>query len=125
MGQEPKEAECTVEAKLVFFIEWKTVASGPGIAAGCVELVGKKGSGGSARSPGRCADAQVDIEALERLMEPEEAEVCPRCILKYATRTGSNIFTTQKRKRTILWQAEGVGCGAPRRVGSFARKLAK
>ena len=45
MGRVPKEAECAeggieecaayVAAKLVFFNEWKTVASGPGRAACC------------------------------------------------------------------------------------------
>ena len=40
----------------------------------------------------KCADIRVDIEALERLMEPEEAEVCLRYILKYSTRRGGNIF---------------------------------
>ena len=39
-----------------------------------------------------CVLLKVDIEALERLMEPEEAEVCLRYILRYATRGGSNIF---------------------------------
>ena len=40
----------------------------------------------------RCADIKVDMEAWDRLMEPEEAEVCLRYILKYATGRGSNIF---------------------------------
>ena len=42
-----------VAAKLVFFNEWKTVASGPGRAACCLDLVGKKGDGGSGRLSGR------------------------------------------------------------------------
>ena len=37
-------------------------------------------------------DTKVDIEALERLMEPEDEEVPLRYILKYSTRGGSNIF---------------------------------
>ena len=40
----------------------------------------------------RCADIKVDMEALERLMEPEEVEVCQMYILKYSTRRGSNIL---------------------------------
>ena len=40
----------------------------------------------------KCAVFKVDIEALQRLMEPEDEEVCPRYILKYSTRGGSNIF---------------------------------
>ena len=79
-------------AKFVSFNEWKTVASGPGRAACCLELVGKKGDSGSGRLPGKCADIKVDTEALERMMEPEEVEVCLWCILKYATRRCSNIF---------------------------------
>ena len=39
-----------------------------------------------------CADAKVDVEALERLMEPEDEDVCLRYILMYLTRGGSNIF---------------------------------
>ena len=92
MGQAPKEAECSVAAKLVFFIKWKTAASGLGRAAVCLELVGKKGGGGSRRLLERCADIKVDIDALERLIEPEDEEVCLRYILKYSTRGGSNIF---------------------------------
>ena len=38
-----------------------------------------------------CADIKVDIEALARLIEPEDG-VCLRYILKYLTRGGSNIF---------------------------------
>ena len=47
---------------------------------------------------GRCSDFRVDIEALERLMEPEDEEVCLRCILKYSTRGGSNFFQLRQRK---------------------------
>ena len=39
MEKAPKEAHYAVAAKLVFLIDWKTAASGPGRAAGCVELV--------------------------------------------------------------------------------------
>ena len=47
-----EECAANVVAKLVFFIEWKTKASGPGRAACCVELVRKKGDGGSRKLPG-------------------------------------------------------------------------
>ena len=39
-----------------------------------------------------CVDTKVDIEALERLMEPANEEVSLRCILKYSTKGGSSIF---------------------------------
>ena len=38
------------------------------------------------------ADIKVDIEALTRLLEPEDEEVCLRYILEYSTRRSSNIF---------------------------------
>ena len=84
MGQVPKEAECSVAAELILFVEWETAASGLGRAASCVELVGKKGDG-----------VQWKItwaEVLERMIEPEDEEVCLRYILKYSTRGCSNIF---------------------------------
>ena len=37
-----------------------------------------------------CVHTRVDIEAKERLMEPENDEVSLRYILKYSTREGSN-----------------------------------
>ena len=107
-----EECSAYVAAKLVFFNEWKTVASGPGRATCCLELVGKKGDEGDGRLSGKmCRYKSVDIEALERLMESEEAEVWPRYIFKYATRRGSNIFQlfdTKEKERTTSWQAEGV-----------------
>ena len=104
MGKAPTEDEGFVAAKLILFIKWeecaahvaakliffnqlKTVASGLGRAASCVELVGKNGDGWSRRLPGKmCRHKKVYIEALERLIEPEDEEVCPRYILKYSTR---------------------------------------
>ena len=59
------------------------------------------------------------LEALERLMEPADEEVCLRYILKYSTRGGSNIFQlvlVRERKKGAL--------RAPRREGNRARKLA-
>ena len=50
------------------------------------------------------ADRRVDTEALERLMEPQEVEVC-LTYLKYATRRGSNLFqlfdTREKRDHFV------------------------
>ena len=70
----------------------------------------------------QCADIKVDIEALERLIEPEDEEVCPRYILKYSTRGGSNIFelfdTSEKQGPSRGKQKALVG--APRREGSHA-----
>ena len=59
-------------------------------------------------------------------MEPEEVEVCPRYILKYATRRGSNIFQLfdTREKGPFCGKQEAL-VGAPRREGSLARKLAK
>ena len=97
MGRAPKEAECAeggieesaacVAAKLVFFNEWKTVACGPGRAAYCLELIGKKGDRAGSYLA-RCADKRVDMEALAAMFSSS---------------------STHKRKRTISWQAEGVG----------------
>ena len=39
-----------------------------------------------------CVHTKVDIEALQRLMEPENEKVSLRYNLKYSTRGGSNIF---------------------------------
>ena len=59
----------------------------------------------------RCADIKADIEVLERVIEPEDEEVCLRYILKYSTRGGSNIFKLldTEEKRTTSWQAKGAG----------------
>ena len=40
----------------------------------------------------RCAEKKVDMDALERLMESEEVEVCLWYIMKYATRRGQQYF---------------------------------
>ena len=60
-----------------------------------------------------CVHTTVDIEAMERLMEPENEEVFSlRHILKYSTGGGSNNFPAishSREKRTILWQAERDG----------------
>ena len=39
-----------------------------------------------------CVHTKVDIEALERLMEPENDEVSLRYVLEYSTRGGTDIF---------------------------------
>ena len=52
-----------------------------------------------------CANMKVDIEVLERLMEPENREISLRYTLKYSTRGGSNIFqlfdTSEKQDRFV------------------------
>ena len=62
---------------------------------------------------------KMDIEVLERLMEPENEEVSPRYILKYSTKQNSNIFqlfdTAEKK--------DYFG-GKQKTMGSTARKLA-
>ena len=62
----------------------------------------------------KCADTQVDIEALECLMEPEDEEVFLRYILKYATRGGSNIFqlfdTAEKKDRFVANRRRWLEC---------------
>ena len=71
--------------------------------------------------------SKVDIEALERLIEPEDEEVCLRCILKYSTRGGSNIiqlFGTEEKTGPFRGQQKAL-VRASRRKGSRARKLAK
>ena len=73
----------------------------------------------------RCIDIRVEIKTLERLMEPEEAEVRLRDIPKHATRRGSNIFQifdTKDEKKTILWQAEGAGWSTKER-GQPCKKM--
>ena len=59
----------------------------------------------------KCDNTKVDIEAMERLMEPEDEEVSLRYILKYSTRGGSNVFQVfdTAQKKTTSWQTEAVG----------------
>ena len=64
-----------------------------------------------------CVHTKVNIEALERLMEPEEVEVCLRYILKYSPREG-------REKRTTSWRAEN-DVGESRERRQHSRKLAK
>ena len=74
----------------------------------------------------RSADSKADIEALERLIEPEDEEVCLRYILKYST-SDSNIFqlSDTEEKKDHLVASKKALVRAPRREGSRARKLAK
>ena len=92
MVQAPEEAERTVAAKLVHFIKRKTVASGSGRAASCMEFVGKKRHESSGRLTVKIRRYESGCWALERLMEPVDEEVSLRYILKNSTRGGSNIF---------------------------------
>ena len=52
-----------------------------------------------------CANIQVDTEALERVIEPENQDISLRYILKYSTRGGSNIFqlfgTSERRDHFV------------------------
>ena len=73
----------------------------------------KKGGGGSGRVLGKQCRYKNGHEALERLIEPEHEEVCPRYILKYSTRGGSNIFQLVDKQKALI--------GAPRREGSHAK----
>ena len=60
----------------------------------------------------KCINLKAEIAALELLMEPEEAELCLRYILKHAKRRGIGIFEvfdTEEKISAILWQAGGVG----------------
>ena len=71
---------------------------------------------------------KVDIEALARLIVPEDEGVCLRYILKYSTRGGSNIFqifdTSEKKNHACRGEQKAL-FGAPKRKGSHARELAK
>ena len=49
----------------------------------------------------RCDDMKVEIEALELLMDPEDAEVCLRNILTHARRRGSRIFEIFSTKEKL------------------------
>ena len=58
----------------------------------------------------KCINLKVEIAALELSMEPEEAEVCLRYILKHVKRRGSDIFEIfDTKERTIMRPAGGVG----------------
>ena len=129
MGQASKEVERTVGAKLVYFIKWKTVARGSGKSS---ELQGarrgKKGHGNSGRFSGKCANPKVNIEAVERLVEPEDEAVSFWYILKYSTRGGSNIFQlfdrSEKKDQPFRGKQKAL-VGVSRKEGSPPRKLAK
>ena len=47
----------------------------------------------------KCANMKVDIEVLERLMEPENLEITLRYTLKYSTRGGSNFSSSSTHQR--------------------------
>ena len=69
-----------------------------------MEPIGKK-SDGRENYLENCADSKADIEALARLIGPEDEGVCLRYILKYSTRGGSNIFkffdTSEKKDHLV------------------------
>ena len=93
-GRAPKEAERTVGGQnLSASSSERQWQEGLEELRGWMELAGKKGSRGQWKITWeKRLNTIVDIEALERLMEPENEEVSLRYILKYSTRGGSNIF---------------------------------
>ena len=52
----------------------------------------KKGYGAVENYLDNCVHMKMDVEVLERLMEPENQEVSPRFILQYSTREGGKCF---------------------------------
>ena len=107
MGQAPKEAERTVATKF-FCFKWKTVATGRGRTVSWMELVGKRGHGAVENYLENCVHTEVDVEALERLMEPENEEVSLRYILD-ERRQQYFLLLTQQRGMTFPSQAEDDG----------------
>ena len=61
----------------------------------------------------KCIDMKVEIAALELLLEPEQAVVCLRYILKHACKEDRqqpfSRSSTPKRKTTTWWPAGGAG----------------
>ena len=58
-----------------------------------------------------CANMKVDIEVLERLMEPENRETSLRYILKYSMRGGSfifQLFDTSEKQDHFVWGKNGA-----------------
>ena len=85
MGQAPKEAESTSVER-----QWQEGLEEQRVGWSSLERKVMECSG---RLLGKMRPhKKVDIELLERLMEPENEEVSPRDILKYSTRGGSNMF---------------------------------
>ena len=73
-------------------------------------------------------DLRVEIKTLERLMQPGEAEVCLRYILKHATRRGSNmfqLFDTKEKKGPFRGKQKALVEAPKERGVGLARKLAK
>ena len=74
----------------------------------------------------KCATTEVDVEALERLMEPENEEVSPRYILKYSTRGGSHIFQLcDSREKGPLRGKQKTVVGGSGKERCTAKKLAQ
>ena len=75
----------------------------------------------------KCVSTKVDIEALERLMEPENEQISLRYILKYSKRGGSNNFqlldTAEKKDHFVASRKKMVGESGEE--GKKARQLAK
>ena len=74
-----------------------------------MELGGRRVMEGAEDFLENCANMKVNIEVLERLIEPDNLEISLRYILKYSTRGGSNVFyssSTHQRNRATSWQSE-------------------
>ena len=73
----------------------------------------------------KCIDMKVEIAALELLLEPEQAVVCLRYILKHACKEDRQQhfrdLRHQRERRPLGGQQEALA----RREGSLARKVAK
>ena len=72
------------------------------------------------------ADIKLDVEVLERLIAPEEKEVCLSYVLKYSTRRGSNIFqlfnTSEKKDHLVANRRRWL---EQQRESSYARTVAR
>ena len=63
-----------------------------------------------------CADIKVDIEALARLIEPEDDGVLSQVHPEVLDEKKQQYFQALRHaRRTISWQAEGVGWNAKKK----------
>ena len=72
-----------------------------------------------------CANPKVDLEALERLMEPEDEEVFSKVHPEVSRREEAAIFScslTQQRKRTISCPEETLKTPLPQQSSLSSRK---
>ena len=116
MGQAQKGVERTMATKFVCFSKWKTVARRSGRAESWMEPFGKKGYGGSEELPDKLSPYQKWTSRPWSAWWSQKAkEVSPRCILKYSTREGSDIFqffdSAEKKDHFVAsrrrWESQG------------------